>query len=114
MQAVPSDAMLENLQFSQIIEFSRHIPHWVAFCLSVMVAAGCGSPSSNGGSHKDEGYPAGVLAAAKMLRRGLTGEPQTLNPQIADDTYSFQVVRDLYEGLTAEDRRGRKVPGVAK
>lgn len=48
------------------------------------------------------------------LRRGLPGEPRTLDPQLADDTYSFQVVRDLFEGLTAEDRNGGVVPGVAK
>jgi oligopeptide transport system substrate-binding protein len=48
------------------------------------------------------------------LRRGLPGEPRTLDPQLADDTYSFQVVRDLFEGLTAEDRSGGVVPGVAK
>lgn len=48
-----------------------------------------------------------------MLRRGLPGEPQTLDPHVADDTYSFQVIRDLYQGLTAEDRNGHIVPGVA-
>lgn len=49
----------------------------------------------------------------KMLNRGLLGEPQTLDPQLADDTYSFQVIRDVYEGLTAEDRTGKIVPGMA-
>jgi oligopeptide transport system substrate-binding protein len=49
----------------------------------------------------------------RMLRRGLPGEPSTLDPQLADDTYSLQVVRDLYEGLTVEDPHGRIVPGVA-
>jgi len=43
----------------------------------------------------------------------LLGEPQTLDPQLADDNYSFQVIRDLYEGLTDEDRSGRIVSGVA-
>ena len=50
---------------------------------------------------------------ARILRRGLPGEPRTLDPQLADDNYSFQIVRDLYEGLTAEDPSGRIVPGVA-
>jgi len=50
---------------------------------------------------------------ARILRRGLPGEPRTLDPQLADDNYSFQIVRDLYEGLTAEDSSGRVVPGVA-
>jgi oligopeptide transport system substrate-binding protein len=51
--------------------------------------------------------------AIRILRRGLPGEPRTLDPQKADDTYSFQVVRDLYEGLTAVDRRGDIIPGAA-
>jgi oligopeptide transport system substrate-binding protein len=50
----------------------------------------------------------------RMLRRGLTGEPRTLDPQLADDEFSFPVLRDLYEGLTAEDRSGQIVPGAAK
>jgi oligopeptide transport system substrate-binding protein len=49
----------------------------------------------------------------RILRRGLPGEPRTLDPQLADDEFSFQVVRDLYEGLTAEDASGRIVAGVA-
>jgi oligopeptide transport system substrate-binding protein len=52
--------------------------------------------------------------ATRMLRRGMPGEPRTLDPQLADDTFSSLVVRDLFEGLTAEDRAGRIVPGVAR
>ena len=48
-----------------------------------------------------------------MLRRGLPGEPRTLDPQLADDDFSFQIVRDIYEGLTAEDSYGQIVPGAA-
>jgi oligopeptide transport system substrate-binding protein len=50
----------------------------------------------------------------RILRRGIPGEPQTLDPQLADDTYSLQVIRDLYEGLTSENRDGLIVPGAAK
>ena len=48
-----------------------------------------------------------------VLRRGLPGDPRTLDPQLADDQFSLQVVRDLYEGLTSEDSAGRVVPGIA-
>lgn len=55
----------------------------------------------------------GQTAADRVLRRGLPGEPRTLDPQLADDDFSFQVLRDLYEGLTSEDASGQVVPGVA-
>lgn len=61
------------------------------------------------------GNPSGSSAMqhGTVLRRGLPGEPRTLDPQLADDQFSLQVVRDLYEGLTAEDSSGRVVPGIA-
>jgi len=55
----------------------------------------------------------GQKDADRVLRRGLPGEPQTLDPQVADDDFSFQVLRDLYEGLTSEDGSGQIVPGTA-
>ena len=54
------------------------------------------------------------LNEGRYLRRGLSGEPQTLDPQLAQDTFSFPVLRDIYEGLTAEDPHGRIVPGAAE
>src|SRR5450432_392525 len=47
------------------------------------------------------------------LRRGLGGEPASLDPAAAADTFSTQVVQDLYEGLTRETSTGEVVPGVA-
>jgi oligopeptide transport system substrate-binding protein len=54
-----------------------------------------------------------AMQHSAVLRRGLPGDPRTLDPQLADDQFSLQVVRDLYEGLTAEDSSGRIVPGIA-
>ena len=47
------------------------------------------------------------------LRRGLAGEPSTLDPAAAADTFSTSVLIDLYEGLTSEAPSGDVVPGVA-
>ena len=47
------------------------------------------------------------------MRRGLGGEPGTLDPGAAADSFSLEVLGDLYEGLTAEAADGTVVPGVA-
>src|SRR5271168_1997567 len=47
------------------------------------------------------------------LRRGIGGEPGTLDPGAAADSFSLGVLGDLYEGLTAESADGTVVPGVA-
>jgi oligopeptide transport system substrate-binding protein len=47
------------------------------------------------------------------LRRGLGGEPGTLDPAAVVDSFSSEVLGDVYEGLTAESADGTIVPGVA-
>lgn len=70
----------------------------------VMLVAACGY-HTNGISRE--------TGADRVLRRGLPGEPRTLDPQLADDDFSFEVVRDLYEGLTSENASGQVIPGAA-
>jgi oligopeptide transport system substrate-binding protein len=48
-----------------------------------------------------------------VLHRGLSGEPATLDPAAAADTFSYEVMEDLYEGLTTESPSGAVIPGVA-
>lgn len=50
---------------------------------------------------------------SQLLRRGIGGEPATLDPGQADDVFSFDVIRDLYEGLATETAEGAVQPGVA-
>jgi oligopeptide transport system substrate-binding protein len=52
-------------------------------------------------------------SAAITLRRGLGGEPASLDPAAAPDTFSTQVLQDLFEGLTSESSTGEVLPGVA-
>ncbi len=47
------------------------------------------------------------------MRRGLSGEPASLDPAFVADSFSFQVLQDLYEGLTTESMRGDPLPAVA-
>jgi len=50
---------------------------------------------------------------AQELRRGIGGEPSSLDPAAATDNFSSQVIQDLYEGLTRESSGGEVLPGVA-
>ena len=61
---------------------------------------GCGGQSNQG-------------VASQQLRRGLAGEPASLDPAEAADNFSFQVLQDLYEGLTVENAQGQVLPAAA-
>jgi oligopeptide transport system substrate-binding protein len=52
-------------------------------------------------------------SSTQVLRRGLSGEPATLDPAASGDTFSHEVLEDLYEGLTSESPSGEVIPGVA-
>jgi oligopeptide transport system substrate-binding protein len=80
----------------------------------LFVITGCGGKGTSG-DNNDSAHASGDKSnAQRMLRRGLPGEPRTLDPQVAEDNFSFPVLRDLYEGLTAQDRDGQIVPGAAQ
>ncbi len=49
----------------------------------------------------------------QVLVRGLSGQPGSLDPQRAEDVFSFDVLRDLYEGLTISTPEGEVVPAAA-
>lgn len=62
-----------------------------------------------------EGRPAAeVLADRQVLHRDNSEEPQTLDPHLAEGVPSANILRDLFEGLTAESPDGRVVPGAAQ
>ncbi|MGA2397943.1 MAG: peptide ABC transporter substrate-binding protein [Steroidobacteraceae bacterium] len=70
----------------------------------LLLFAGCHPKSGN-----DHEAPVDVTT----LRRGIGGEPSSLDPGVAGDTISYQVIRDLYEGLATESPEGQILPGVA-
>src|ERR1035438_213047 len=70
--------------------------------LSICVLLGVGSCD-----HSSQREPTSVL------RRGLSSDLSSLDPAAAADTFSIQVLQDLYEGLTTESSTGAAVPGVA-
>lgn len=59
--------------------------------------------------------PAGTQLADKQeLIRNNGSEPDTLDPALAQGVPANNVLRDLFEGLTANDGAGKVVPGVAE
>ena len=52
-------------------------------------------------------------AAGLILRRGNGEEPQTLDPHRATGVPASNILRDLFEGLTAEAANGKIIPGAA-
>jgi oligopeptide transport system substrate-binding protein len=61
-----------------------------------------------------ESPSAAMIATKQILHRGLSGEPSTLDPAQSADTFSTQVVLDLYEGLTSEAPSGEAKPALAR
>lgn len=61
---------------------------------------------------------AGILcpapAAARSLERGNGPEPSTLDPHRCPEVACANVLRDLFEGLVAEDGAGNLIPGLAE
>ena len=45
--------------------------------------------------------------------RSLSGQPGSFDPQLAEDAFSYDVLRDLYEGLTISTPEGEVVPAAA-
>ena len=72
-----------------------------------MVFVGCDSAPDSAGVGTATG-------SSGVLRRGNGGDPQTLDPALAEDVHAFNVLIDLYEGLVAETADGSLVPGAAE
>jgi oligopeptide transport system substrate-binding protein len=113
MYQVPENTELIVAPGRQVIEYARKFVGVPAIFLCAAIIVACGSHSESGGRGSGVTPLQGDRNVQRTLKRGLPGEPRTLDPQSADDTYSFQVIRDLYEGLTAESPSGDIVPGTA-
>jgi len=70
------------------------------------VVQGCGSGS-------DDGSASSPGSDAVIIHRGNGGDAQTLDPALAQDTHTFNVLTDLYEGLLATDAAGNIVNAAA-
>ncbi len=59
--------------------------------------------------------PPGVqLHPTQTMIRSNGSEPESMDPAVAETVPANQILRDLFEGLTATDTSGKTVPGVAE
>ena len=65
-------------------------------------------------SDKDESAIATDPDPDRILTRGIGGDPETLDPGVAEDVHAFNILIDTYEGLVTENAAGELVPGVAE
>src|SRR5271165_6432171 len=78
-----------------------------AAILAMLVGvASCGEKADLADQDRPKGH-------TNILRRAVGGDPATLDPGMAVDSYSHELLRDLYEGLTTESPEGEVKPGVA-
>jgi len=70
---------------------------------AILLLCGCGQPPPEGSRTSD------VIT----LRRGFSGQPGSLDPAAAADTFSTDLLLDLYEGLTTDSAAGDVTAGVA-
>ena len=78
----------------------------VAACAGALLVAGCGPAPEQEPAARDAKAPV-------VFRRANGPEPDTLDPQRAEDESSREIIRDLYEGLVGETPEGELVPGAA-
>jgi oligopeptide transport system substrate-binding protein len=80
----------------------------IAVLTITALIAGCGAPSGSP-DVADRGF-----RSNDTITRGLGGEPETLDPALADDNAALALLQDLFEGLTAEAADGSLIPGSAE
>jgi oligopeptide transport system substrate-binding protein len=81
---------------------------------AVFALAGCGGGGKDDDAASNTGSDRPASLEGTTLRRGNGPEPETLDPQLARTDAAFNILRDLFEGLTAIGPDGAAVPGAAE
>lgn len=85
-----------------------------------LAAAACAALVACGGGQEPAGGPSKGASAEHAdrdrttLRRGNGPEPDSLDPQLARTDAAFNILRDLFEGLTAVGADGSPTPAAAE
>jgi oligopeptide transport system substrate-binding protein len=82
---------------------------------TVLLLQACGSASETASGQSAAGKDAAAQGYdPAVLRRGNGPEPDTLDPQLGRTDASFNILRDVFEGLTAVGPDGSAVPAAAE
>jgi len=89
---------------------------WPAAAIALLLAAvaACGGGDSEPRDSGSTGAAAEGATDRETLRRGNGPEPDTLDPQRARTDAAFNILRDLFEGLTAIGPDGAARPAAAE
>jgi oligopeptide transport system substrate-binding protein len=52
--------------------------------------------------------------AEVVYNRGAAADPESLDPHKTSTTYEADIIRDLFEGLVAQDAKAELIPGAAE
>ena len=86
-----------------------------ALLAGCLLAAICGCGGGDGpSSPSGQGAVPPAQAGRTVLRRGNGPEPDTVDPQLARTDGAFNILRDIFEGLTAIGPDGSAVPAAAE
>lgn len=85
-------------------------PRW----LSALSCLTLGGVLASACSDREAPKSAAAQPATAILRRGLGAEPDTLDPQLAEDNAALAIAADLHEGLARTGPDGSARPGAAE
>jgi oligopeptide transport system substrate-binding protein len=85
---------------------AREISLFALPVIAMLALHGCGQDG--------EGVSPGDTDAPVVVRRGNGGDPESLDPALAEGVQEFSVLGDLYEGLLARDAAGNIIAGAAE
>ena len=89
----------------------RHRAVWPL--LVALALAGCNASREGAGTAAATIRVGTQPAAEQILYRALDSAPQILDPSLATDVQTQDIMDDLFEGLTTLDPAGHVVPGIA-
>ncbi len=97
---------------------ARAHPASAAAAIALCVLAACGGPAGEPGAPDSAVQIGGAsgteLAERQILRKGNGAEPESLDPHRTESVTASNILRDLFEGLTAEAPDGGVIPGAAE